>query len=311
MKKKIAIIGASGNTGGELIKLLSPYPGIELVALNSEGHAGHKVEELHPSTGRGLVFTNYSLAEINALKPDLVFLCRVAGRGRDNADQLDARIIDLSRDLRFAAGTVYGLPELFRRDIASARIVANPGCYATACILGAFPCVKNNLSERIVFDCKSGFSGAGQTPCYRNDPKNYSDNVIAYDISEHPHRDEIRQGLGFVNLSFTPHVLPLYRGILATIHVILRKKITGEEVRARYREVYAREPFVKIMDRVPELRDAQQTNYCCLGGFEVDDTGRLAVVATIDNLIKGASGQAVQNMNLMLGFPETEGLTFS
>ena len=309
MKKKIAIIGARGYTGGELIKLLACRPDIELVCLNSEGHAGQLIRDVHPECGGDLVFTDYPIAEINAMKPELVFLCMADGFAAATAGKLDGRIIDLSRDLRFTNGAIYGLPEIFRAEIARTRIVANPGCFATACILGALPVVRNGLAERIIFDCKSGFSGAGKTPSYRNDPKNISDNILAYKISDHPHRAEIIRGLEFASVSFTPHVLPVFRGIMATIHVILNRKISDGEIRAMYEKAYAPEPFVKILDRLPELRDVRLTNYCCLGGFEIDDTGRLVVVATIDNLLKGASGQAVQNMNLMLGLPETEGLT--
>jgi len=308
MKKKIALIGARGYTGGELIRLLAARPDIELVCLNSEGHAGQPVREVHPECGGDLVFTDYDLAEINAKQPDLTFLCMADGFAAEAIGGLNGRIIDLSRDLRFQAGATYGLPEIFRAEIARARIVANPGCYATACILGAFPAVRKGLAERIIFDCMSGYSGAGKTPSYRNDPKNISDNILAYKIIDHPHRAEIIKGLDFTRVSFTPHVLPVFRGIMATIHIVLAKKISGDEIRAWFLEYYASEPFVKVLDRLPELHDVQNTNFCCLGGFEVDDTDRLVVVATIDNLGKGASGQAVQNMNLMLGLPETEGL---
>lgn len=309
MKQKIAIIGGRGYTGGELIRLLSSRPDIELVALNSEGNRGRLVREAHPECGCDLAFTDYSIAEINSLHPDLVFLCMAEGYAQQAAGQLKGRIVDLSRDLRFRDDSVYGLPEIFRSGIRAARVVANPGCYATACILGAYPAVKQGLAERIVFDCKSGYSGAGKTPSYRNDPKNYTDNILAYKISDHDHRMEIIRALDLTAVSFTPHVLPVFRGLMATVHIILKKKISGDEVRARYRETYAAEPFVRILDHIPELHDVQNTNLCGLGGFEVDDTDRLVVVSAIDNLLKGASGQAVQNMNLMLGMPETEGLT--
>jgi len=308
MKKKIALIGARGYTGGELIRLLAARPDIDLVCLNSEGHAGQPVREVHPECGGDLVFTDYDLAEINAKKPDLTFLCMAEGFATEAIGGLNGRVIDLSRDLRFQAGATYGLPEIFRAEIVRARIVANPGCYATVCILGAFPVVRKGLAERIIFDCKSGYSGAGKTPSYRNDPKNVSDNILAYKIIDHPHRAEIIQGLGFARVSFTPHVLPVFRGIMSTIHVILKKRISGDEVRKLYQEIYATEPFVKILDRIPELHDVQNNNLCCLGGFEVDDADQLVVIAALDNLLKGASGQAVQNMNLMLGLPETEGL---
>jgi N-acetyl-gamma-glutamyl-phosphate reductase len=308
MKKKIAIIGGRGYTGGELIRLLHDRPDIELVALNSEGNRGRPVREVHPDCGCDLPFTDYSLKEIDELRPDLVFLCMAEGYAREAAGQLNRRIVDLSRDLRFRDNSVYGLPEIFRSGIRAARVVANPGCYATACILAAYPAVKQGLAQRIVFDCKSGYSGAGKTPSYRNDPKNYTDNILAYKLSAHDHRTEIIRALDLAAISFTPHVLPVFRGLMATAHIILKKKISGDETRAFYQETYAAEPFVKILDRVPELHDVQNNNLCCLGGFEVDDADRLVVIAVLDNLLKGAGGQAVQNMNLMLGIPETEGL---
>jgi len=308
MKKKIAIIGGRGYTGGELVRLLSSRPDIELVALNSEGNHGRPVREVHPECGSGLRFTDYSLAEINELKPDLVFLCMAEGYAKDAGGRLQSRIVDLSRDLRFRDDSVYGLPEVFRSRIREARVLANPGCYATACILGAYPAVKRGLAERIVFDCKSGYSGAGKTPSYRNDPKNYTDNILAYKISDHDHRKEIILALDLDAVSFTPHVLPVFRGLMATVHIILKKNISGAEVRKLYQEAYASEPFVRILDRIPELHDVQNNNLCCLGGFETDDAGRLTVISVIDNLLKGASGQAVQNMNLMLGLPESAGL---
>lgn len=308
MDKKIAIVGASGYTGWELIKLLQDRPGFQLVALNSESHAGRPVSALYPDAGPGFKFTDYTIEEMNRLAPDVVFLCRAEGYATRHAPEFSGRVIDLSRDLRFAEGTAYGLPELNRQAIRASRLVANPGCYATACILAGLPLVHSGLVERIVFDCKSGYSGAGRTPSVRNDPGRLQDNILAYRLTGHPHQNEIRQGLGLAQVSFTPHVLPWFRGILATGHLILKKKLDPDRVRERYREYYANEPFVRILDRVPDLHDVQGTNLCCLGGFESDDADRLVLVAAIDNLLKGASGQAVQNMNLMLGLPEAEGL---
>ena len=309
MDKKIAIIGASGYTGWELIKLLFSRPGFDLVGLNSESNSGRPVSDLYPDADPKLKFTNYTIDEINRLEPNLVFLCQADGYAAANASKINSRVIDLSRDLRFASGVVYGLPELNRKLIAASRLDANPGCYATACILAGLPAVQSGLVERIVFDCKSGYSGAGRTPSDRNDPKRIADNILAYKLSSHPHQNEIRQGLGLAAVSFTPHVLPVFRGIMATGHMILKKRTDAATIRDKYRKFYAAEPFVRVMDRIPDLHDVQNTNLCCLGGFETDDADRLVVVATIDNLLKGASGQAVQNMNLMLGLPETEGLT--
>lgn len=306
--KRIGIIGASGYTGFELIKLLKLRQEIELFALNSETCAGKKVKEIYSESNCELLFTNYSLKEIDSLDCALIFLCMDEGYAKMAIKNLNCKIIDLSRDLRFSEDIVYGLPEIYRNKIKSARIVANPGCYATASILGALPVVKNKLAKHIIFDCKSGYSGAGRTPSYLNNPDNYPDNVIPYKISQHPHRTEIRKYLEFEKISFTPHVVPLFRGIMCTIHIILKRKIKTNDVQTIFKEFYKNQPFIKIPDRIPELHDVQNTNLCCIGGFEIDDTNQLVIISTIDNLVKGASGQAVQNMNLMLGFKETEGL---
>jgi N-acetyl-gamma-glutamyl-phosphate reductase len=308
MSKKIAIVGASGYTGRELIRLLHGRPGFELACLNSESCRGRPLSELDPDADPGLRFTDFTIEEINRLPADVVFLCQADGFAAAHASEFGGRVIDLSRDLRFAEGVAYGLPELNRKTIRDSRLVANPGCYATACVLAGLPAVQSGLVERVVFDCASGCSGAGRTPSERNDPRRLKDNILAYKLTEHPHQNEIRHGLGLARVSFTPHVLPFFRGILATGHLILGRKTDPDAIREMYRKFYAAEPFVRVLDRVPDLHDVQGTNLCCLGGFETDDADRLVVVAAIDNLLKGASGQAVQNMNLMLGRPEAEGL---
>jgi N-acetyl-gamma-glutamyl-phosphate reductase len=217
-------------------------------------------------------------------------------------------VIDISHALRFDDAIPYGLPELSRERIPSARILANPGCYVTSCLIAGKPLVEAGLAKMIIFDARSGWSGAGRTSVFAKDPSRIADNLVPYKIVDHRHKPEIERYLG-MKVSFTPHVLSAYRGILTTVHVVLNRPVKKEEVVDLYRKRYPDEPFVKILtDRLPELRDAQNTNLCVLGGFESDDNGRLVVLSAIDNLIKGAAGQAVQNMNLMLGFPETQGL---
>jgi N-acetyl-gamma-glutamyl-phosphate reductase len=306
--KRVGIIGASGYTGYELIKLLEPRADIELIFLNSESAAGRKIGELYPEYKGNLSFTDHSLDAVTKLEPDLLFLSMGEGFAVGILQKLTCKVVDLSRDLRFSDKAVYGLPEIHRHKIKSSEVVANPGCYATACILSSLPMVTNGYAERIIFDCKSGYSGAGRTPSYLNDPKNYTDNVIAYKITQHTHRAEIQRYLGFNNISFTPHVVPLFRGILCTTHIVLKDTTKVETICQLYNEYYKAEQFVKICDRPPEIRDAQNSNFCYIGGFEIDNTNQLVIITTIDNLMKGASGQAVQNMNLMLGFRESEGL---
>jgi N-acetyl-gamma-glutamyl-phosphate reductase len=317
--KKVGVLGASGYTGYELIKLLGRHKGVELVVLNSESHAGRAVSELYPDFSGQLSFTGYSVEEVNSMNLDLVFLALPHTVSMRIVPRLEARIVDLSADYRFKdyreyervygvehkdsqREAVYGLPELYRREIRKARLVANPGCYATACLLASLPI--NDCADYIVFDCKSGYSGAGKNSVYARNPNAIKDNLVAYSLTRHRHVWEMRQFLR-PRVGFTPHVVGCFRGLMATVHVALGG---GADAKEAFDGFFGGEPFVRIVERAPELRDAQNTNYCFIGGFEKDDNNRLVVVSVLDNLLKGAAGQAVQNMNLMLGFPETEGL---
>ena len=321
-KIKAGILGASGYAGYELIKILSKHPKVALAVLNSKSHAGKTVKSVYNDFfDSKLKFTNVDLKDLNSL--DVVFLAVPNGTAMQIAPKLKCKVIDLSADYRYQnkpvyektygirhidknANAVYGLPELFREKIKKAKVIGNPGCYATASILSALPMQK--YCRHIIFDCKSGYSGAGVKPTYVNDPKHYTDNIIAYKISSHRHKPEIEQ---FIKnkVSFTPHVIPTFRGIMCTMHAILKKKMDSNKIKSIYKNYYKKEPFIKILEeRIPELHDVQNTNYCCIGGFEIDGNNQLVVVTTIDNLLKGAAGQAVQNMNIMFGFDEREGL---
>jgi len=320
LRKKVGVIGASGYAGFTLLEILSRHPKVELVVRNSRQWGGKKISEGAPIelVGNGVIstatFTNYSIDEINEMHLDLVFLAQREDFGKEVVAKLNSKTIDLSRDFRFVDPWVYGLPEIFGARIKDAWLVANPGCYATASILSVFPLVKNGLVDYVLFDCKSGYSGAGRTLSYLNNPKNYENNIIAYKIAFHQHRSEIEKCLGLfaspkVRVSFTPHVIPVFRGIMVTSHILLRKKIDVSDVKCIYKKFSKNLPFVRIFEeRLPDLHDVVNTNYCCIGGFEIDDNNQLVLIATIDNLIKGASGEAIQNMNLMFGFDETEGL---
>ena len=323
MKIKAGIVGASGYTGYELIKILSRHKSVDLIFLNSKSHDGQAVKSVYNDFWNNeLKFTSLSLDEINKNKPAVVFTALPSKESIDIVSKLKSKVIDLSADFRFSnpkvyekiygvrndskIKVVYGLPELFRNKIKTAKVVANPGCYATACLIAALPIQK--LASNIIFDCKSGYSGAGIKPTYVNQPENYGDNIIAYNIAKHRHKYEIEQFIK-TKLSFTPHVIPVFRGLMCTMHVILKKKGNPEKIKKFYKDFYRKEPFVKIMeDKLPELHDVQNNNYCCLGGFEIDENNQLVVISVIDNLLKGASGQAVQNMNIMFGLEETEGL---
>jgi N-acetyl-gamma-glutamyl-phosphate reductase len=320
--KKIGIIGASGYTGYELIKILKKHPKVDLVALNSKSYTGQTVKSLYPDFfDPGLKFTDVPLEELNKL--DLVFLAVPHKAALEIVPKLKCKAVDLSADYRFKKAetyektygikhtdnktkTVYGLPELFKEDIKKAKVIANPGCYATCCTLAAYPIQKS--AKYIIFDCKSGWSGAGKESMYAKNPGVIKNNLVAYKLVDHRHKPEIEQFIK-TKLSFTPHVIDAFQGMMATAHIILKKNTNKDEVIKIYKDFYKNQPFIKIIeDKIPEVKDVAKTNYCHIGGFEIDENNQLVVISVIDNLIKGASGQAVQNMNLMLGFDEKEGL---
>lgn len=322
-KSKIAagIIGASGYAGYELIKILKKHPKADLKILNSRTYANKTVKSVYKDfKDSKLKFTNAPLNEINKL--DVVFLAVPNTVAMSLVPKLKPKIIDLGADYRFSdkkvyekvykakhidskTKAVYGLPELFKNKIKKAKVIGNPGCYATASLLAALPIEK--YCKHIIFDCKSGYSGAGVKKSYVNDPKNYTNNIIPYKLTDHRHKPEIQQFIK-TKVSFTPHVLPLFRGLMCTMHAILNKKINSNTIKNNYKKYYKNQPFIKIVNKIPELHEVQNNNYCYIGGFEIDDNDQLVVISTIDNLLKGASGQAVQNMNIMFGFDEREGL---
>lgn len=319
--KNVGIIGASGYTGYELIKILTKHPKVELIVLNSQSYAGQTVKSLYPDFwNEELKFTNTSLEEIN--KIDLVFLAVPHKTAMETVPAIKCKVIDLSADYRFKKAeiyekvygiphtdkktkAVYGLPELFKEKIKKAKVIANPGCYAAGCILSAYPIQK--LAKYIIFDCKSGWSGAGKESIYAKDSSVIKDNLIAYKLTKHRHKYELMQFIK-TKLSFTPHVFDAFQGMMITAHILLKKAGDVEEIKKIYKEHYKEHPFVEVINEIPDVHAVQKTNKCLIGGFEIDENNQLVIVAVIDNLLKGASGQAVQNMNLMLGFDETEGL---
>jgi len=325
MKKSfVGIIGASGYTGLELIKLIKKHPKLGLKVINSKSYAAKKVKDLYPDFNGEESFTNYTINEINKMKLDCIFLAVPHTKAFELVKKLKCKkIIDLSADYRFKnikdyekiykvrhldnkTKAVYGLPELFKNKIRKAKLIANPGCYATVMLLSALPIQK--LAKYIVFDCKSGYSGAGKSSIFAEDPSTIKDNIVAYKLASHRHKQEIEQFIK-TKISFTPHVIGAFRGIMCTAHILLKKEIKKQEIIKLFEDYYKKEPFVKIIkNKIPELKDIQKTNYCHIGGFEMDDNNQLVIVAVIDNLLKGASGQAIQNMNLMFGFDEMEGL---
>jgi N-acetyl-gamma-glutamyl-phosphate reductase len=321
---RVAIVGGTGYTGALLAELISRHARAELVAISSEQSAGVPVAEYNPRLRGPLTFCRE--AEIVG-DLDVVFVCTPHGEAARVTKRLlddGVRVIDLSADHRLDAVTyaewygehpfpellpgVYGLTELHRDEVRSARLVANPGCYPTAALLALAPLAPLGLLDVIV-DAKSGVSGAGKAPNPRTHFCSIDSDLMAYSVKAHRHFPEIARGVGSgTALTFVPHLVPLQRGITETIYVRAGETPDPKALRALYDEAYADERFVEVCDGVPELKDVTGTNYCRIFPTVDERTGRVLVFSVIDNLMKGASGQAVQNMNAMLGFPEEEGL---
>ena len=328
-KSRVAVAGATGYTGQELMRLLARHPSVTLTAAMSSGAAGTAPRRL-PALARiwdGDIVP--FLAEGLAPLADLVFLAlpdRVAAEFGPTLVDAGVRVIDLSGAfrLRDAAarsrwypetrqmpnGVAYGLTELERNAVATARLVANPGCYPTAALLALAPLVSAGLlspNADIIVDAKSGVSGAGKTPSERTHFSECHDNLSAYGVFNHRHGAEIEQGIGG-QVTFTPHLLPLDRGLMATTYVRVAPGTTQEALGDLYERVYAGATFVRLVgSALPEIKHVAHTNFCDIG-WRIDPSGRVILVSVIDNLLKGASGQAVQNMNVMLGLDETTGL---
>ena len=326
----VAIIGASGYTGGELLRMLLNHDKVEITEITSRQYDGVPVHKIHPHIrDSGLEFKNKEVSELDA---DIVFTATPHGASMKIVPDIletGAKVVDLSGDYRYRDRSVYekwygmkhtddlkavfGLPEIYRDEIKKANLVANPGCFPTGAILSSYPLVKNNLVDRIVIDSKSGVSGAGVKLTEATHYPNIADNINPYKISSHRHMSEIQQELhGFddVKVSFTPHLVPVNRGIQTTSHSFLINDITTEELRKIYEKEYKGEYFIKLMDEgeIPHLSSVRGSNFVHIGGFEIDETGRVIMLSAIDNLVKGASGQAIQNMNILLGIDESNGL---
>jgi N-acetyl-gamma-glutamyl-phosphate reductase len=337
---KVAIVGASGYTGVELLRILYGHPEVAISCVTSEQSAGKRISEVFPSLwGRyDLVLENLEPVRI-AEKADFIFTAlphKAAMEVVPTFLRLGKRVVDLSADYRLADAreyeqwyephmspellkkAVYGLPELRRARIAAARLVANPGCYPTSVILGLAPLLKKKLVDitTIIADSKSGVSGAGRSAKVDNLFCEVNDGFKAYGVGgAHRHIPEIEQELGHlaeqkVTISFTPHLVPMDRGILSTIYAVLEKTATTAELVKLYHDFYHGEPFVRVLPAggFPSTAHVKGANFCDIGLTLDQRTGRVIVVSAIDNLVKGASGQAVQNMNVMCGFPENMGL---
>jgi N-acetyl-gamma-glutamyl-phosphate reductase len=319
----VGIVGGSGYTGALLAELLLRHPSVRLTHISSEKLTGQPVRAHLPRLRTDLAFC--AQAEVEGV--DLAFVCTPhAEAARVVKRLLDAgtRVVDLSADFRLPADVyqrwygehphpeltpgVYGLTELHRAEVAAADLVANPGCYPTAALLALTPLRPLGLTD-VVIDAKSGVSGAGKTPNARTHFCSIDSDLMPYGIAAHRHQPEISGGLDAeTSLTFVPHLVPLQRGISETIYVRARRLPTPADLRDMYLDAYAHERFVEVGETVPELKDVVYTNYCRLFATVDAVAGRIILVSVIDNLMKGASGQAVQNMNAMLGLPEQEGL---
>lgn len=310
--KRIGLIGARGHVGSELIRLLDAHPGFELAFVSSRERAGQRLADHEPGHAGEL---RYSLldAEQSALQGvDALVLALPNGMAASYVDAIDAArpdtvVLDLSADYRFEAGWHYGLPELTRAGAQGSRRISNPGCYATAMQLLVAP-MREWLAGPVQCFGVSGYSGAGTSPSDKNDPEKLRDNLMPYSLVGHVHEREVSRQLQHP-VEFMPHVAPHFRGLTITANMHLSSSLTAAEANARYRQRYGHEPLLRVIDDAPWVSRIAGKHHVEIGGFTVSGDGRrLVAAATLDNLLKGAATQALQNLNLAFGLPETQGI---
>ncbi len=341
---KAGIIGATGYAGVELVKLLLKHPKVTQLFLSSVSFEGQRIEDIYGNllslcTGSkcsGVLMTADEVVEAS----DVVFTALPHGIAEQYADvciKNGKKLIDLSADFRFDLDektftdwykkkwdypavheeSVYGLPEMQRDAIKKARVIGNPGCYVTSATLALLPAVKNEIIELdpIIVDSKSGVTGTGRNATMTNNFSECGESIKAYGVGKHRHQPEIAHNLTKAagkpcGVIFTPHLLPMSRGIISTCYAVLKKEIPQEEIQALYEDFYKDEPFVRVLPAgtLPETRNIRCSNFCDVAVFTVHGGKMLETVSVLDNMVKGASGQAVQNMNLLYGFPETDGI---
>jgi N-acetyl-gamma-glutamyl-phosphate reductase len=340
---RVGIIGATGYSGIELVRILSGHPHVSLTYLSSESYTGQSIAEVYPHLAARLGHTLDALdPAVIAERCDAVFVGLPAGKSSEIVPALLAKgltVIDLGGDFRLddaaiheqwykkpapdralQAQAVYGLSELWHDEVRQARFITNPGCYATSAILAVAPLLRQGLIDpaSLIIDAKSGVSGAGRGVNLGVHFAEVNENFKAYKVGAHQHTPEIEGALGrvagdSVTISFTTHLLPITRGILSTVYANLRQPISQEALRELYTGTYAGRPFVRIMPTgtFPATKQVQGSNYCDIGLWVDERTNRVTVISVIDNLMKGAAGQAVQNFNLMHGYGEGVGLDLS
>lgn len=337
---RAGIIGSTGYAGGELVRILTAHKEVEIVWYGSRSYIDKKYAQVYQNMFQivDAVCMDDNMEEL-ADQVDVIFTATPQGLCASLVNEKilsKVKIIDLSADFRikdvsvyekwygiehkspeYIEEAVYGLCEINREDVKKARLVANPGCYTTCSILTAYPLAKEGLIDMstLIIDAKSGTSGAGRGAKLANLYCEVNENMKAYGVTTHRHTPEIEEQLGYaageeVLINFTPHLVPMNRGILSTEYAKLKKAVTYEEVKAIYDKYYSDEKFVRVLEQdvFPETKWVEGSNYVDIN-FKIDErTGRIIMVGAIDNLVKGAAGQAVQNMNLMFGLKETEGL---
>lgn len=338
MKTKVGIIGATGYAGAEILRLILMHPEAEIAAISSVSFEGMAISEVYPmyKTYCDMVCENQD--EVLE-KSDVIFAALPHGLSQDIAEKCekaDKLFIDIGADFRLYdeadykewyggeyankslhEKAVYGLPEFYREKIKGKKLIANPGCYTTAVPLALYPAIKEGLIELsgIVADCKSGVTGAGRQPSQTNHFPELNENFYAYKVANHRHTPEIEQTLSELSgeklkITFVPHLLPINRGILATCYAKLKVGVTKEQIDKAYKNTYEGELFVRLMDegKTPTVKAVRYTNFCDVATVVDERTGTLVAISALDNMVKGAAGQAVQNMNLCLGFDEAAGL---
>lgn len=338
-KLKVAIIGASGYTGAELIRILLNHKKVEISALIANSNAGQKIEQLYPHLVHYNLPDLKKLEEVDFSKIDAVFGCLPHTTSQETFAKIfpanpHLKIFDLSADFRLEnpadykkwyehehiaqdlqPQAIYGLSEIHRNKIKKSNLIACPGCYPTSALLPLIPLLENNLIEKgdIIIDSKSGTSGAGRSVKQGNLFCEVNESVKAYSIGKHRHIGEIEQELSKaaktqIEIDFTPHLLPINRGIISTIYAKINPQFSVADIQNCLETKYSDEAFVRIISGEPNIKDVVGTNFCVISAKKARSENKVIIVSVIDNLCKGASGQAVQNLNIVFGFDEKEGL---
>ncbi len=332
MPHKVAVLGAAGFGGALAARLLYTHPGFELAAVTARSDVGRRLDELYPHHRVPLVLEELDLDRHSNVEAAVVAYPHGAAAPVVSAlIEREVRVVDLSADFRLRdpavygewyrehlapdllGDAVYGLPELYRHVLPGADLVANPGCYPTATILALAPIARAGVIQDVVIDAKSGVSGAGRTATEKTHFVTVDENVNAYSVPRHRHTPEIEQELAVLGadlpVTFTPHLVPLDQGELVSCYVTVTRDVDAGELEALYHDAYDAEPFVELATLPPGMRDVRESNFCRISVHRDERTGRVIVFGAIDNLWKGAASQAVQNLNLMFGRPEGEGIS--